>query len=39
MNLPDTAPEEILELSRRIGEVIQLLDSKGMRWLELSELM
>lgn len=24
--------------SRRIGEVIQLLDEKGMRWLELSEM-
>lgn len=30
--------EELEPLIRRIGEVIQLLDEKGMRWLELSEL-
>ncbi|MVT07452.1 ABC-F family ATP-binding cassette domain-containing protein [Chitinophaga tropicalis] len=30
--------EELEPLSRRIGEVIQLLDEKGMRWLELSEM-
>jgi len=32
-------PYEALEpLTRRAGEVMQLLDEKGMRWLELSEL-
>ncbi|WP_212000342.1 ABC-F family ATP-binding cassette domain-containing protein [Chitinophaga sp. HK235] len=30
--------EEMEPLTHRIGEVIQLLDEKGMRWLELSEL-
>ncbi|MFB6457656.1 ABC-F family ATP-binding cassette domain-containing protein [Chitinophaga sp. Hz27] len=30
--------EQIEPLSRRIGEVIALLDEKGMRWLELSEM-
>lgn len=39
LNSADTTPEEILELSRRIGEVIQQLEEKGMRWLELAELM
>lgn len=33
-----TIPYDQLEpLSRRVGEVIRLLDEKGMRWLELSE--
>jgi ATP-binding cassette subfamily F protein uup len=33
-----TIPYDQLEpLSRRVGEVIKLLDEKGMRWLELSE--
>jgi ATP-binding cassette subfamily F protein uup len=33
-----TIPYDQLEpLSRRVGEVIKLLDDKGMRWLELSE--
>lgn len=30
--------EELEPLARRVGEVIQLLDEKGMRWLELSEM-
>jgi ATP-binding cassette subfamily F protein uup len=30
--------EQLEPLSRRVGEVVQLLDEKGMRWLELSEL-
>ncbi|NIG52080.1 ABC-F family ATP-binding cassette domain-containing protein [Chitinophaga sp. Cy-1792] len=30
--------EQIAPLSHRIGEVIALLDEKGMRWLELSEM-
>lgn len=30
--------EELEPLTRRVGEVIQLLDEKGMRWLELSEM-
>ncbi|SFN92251.1 ATP-binding cassette, subfamily F, uup [Chitinophaga sp. YR627] len=34
-----TLPYEQLEpLSRRVGEIIQLLDDKGMRWMELSEM-
>ena len=31
--------DEINEWSQRIGEIIKELDKKGMRWLELSELM
>ncbi|WP_300603324.1 ABC-F family ATP-binding cassette domain-containing protein [Niabella sp.] len=31
--------EELEALSRRIGEITQLLDEKEMRWLELSELI
>ena len=31
--------EEINSISIRIGEIIQLLDEKGLRWLELSELV
>ncbi|KAA2245364.1 ABC-F family ATP-binding cassette domain-containing protein [Chitinophaga agrisoli] len=30
--------EQLEPLARRVGEVIQLLDEKGMRWLELSEM-
>ncbi|AWO01191.1 ABC transporter [Chitinophaga alhagiae] len=30
--------EQLNQASLRIGEVMQLLDEKGMRWLELSEL-
>ncbi|MBW8686453.1 ABC-F family ATP-binding cassette domain-containing protein [Chitinophaga rhizophila] len=30
--------EQLEPLSRRAGEIIQLLDDKGMRWLELSEM-
>ncbi len=30
--------EEIDSLSKRIGDIINLLDEKGMRWLELSEM-
>lgn len=30
---------EVLQWSQRIGELGQLLDDKGLRWLELSELM
>jgi ATP-binding cassette subfamily F protein uup len=30
--------EQLEPLTRRVGEVMQLLDEKGMRWLELSEL-
>jgi len=34
-----TLPYEQLEpLSRRVGEIIQLLDDKGLRWMELSEM-
>ena len=31
-------PERLLDASRRIGEVITLLDEKEMRWLELIEI-
>ncbi|MGX5820046.1 ABC-F family ATP-binding cassette domain-containing protein [Chitinophaga lutea] len=30
--------DELQKASARIGEIMQLLDEKGMRWLELSEL-
>lgn len=30
--------EQLQNAARRVGEVIQLLDEKGMRWLELSEM-
>lgn len=30
--------EQLEPLTRRVGEIMQLLDEKGMRWLELSEL-
>lgn len=30
--------EELNEKSRKIGEVMELIDEKYMRWLELSEL-
>lgn len=30
--------EKMEPMSHRIGEIIQLLDDKGMRWLELSEI-
>ena len=34
-----TAPfEELQKLSKRIGEVTQLLDEKELKWLELSEM-
>ena len=29
--------KEMMECSKRIGEVVSLLETKGMRWLELSE--
>lgn len=32
------SPEELLAKSKRITEVIELIDEKSMRWLELSEL-
>lgn len=36
MTLTDHA--EIMKTSARIGEIIEALDTKGLRWLELSEL-
>ncbi|UTW63373.1 ABC-F family ATP-binding cassette domain-containing protein [bacterium SCSIO 12741] len=33
----DTSPEELMELSEELGIVLQQLDEKGDRWLELSE--
>jgi ATP-binding cassette subfamily F protein uup len=34
----DLPYEKLEPLSRRVGEIIQLLDEKGLRWLELSEM-
>ena len=31
--------EELQQLSQRIGEISDLLDTKELRWLELSEMM
>ena len=38
LNSGDTPFEELQKLSKRIGEVSNLLDEKELRWLELSEL-
>lgn len=38
LNGGDVPFDELEKLSRRIGEVSELLDAKEMRWLELSEL-
>lgn len=38
MNAGDLPYEQLEPLSQRIGEIIRLLDEKGMRWLELSEM-
>ena len=38
LNSGTLAPEELTEKSKRISEVIDLLDGKEMRWLELSEI-
>ena len=32
------APEELVTMSHRIGEIIALIDEKELRWLELSEI-
>lgn len=34
----DLPYEKLEPLARRVGEIIQLLDEKGIRWLELSEM-
>jgi ATP-binding cassette subfamily F protein uup len=34
-----TGHEDLLNITERLGKVVQLLDEKGMRWLELSEFM
>ena len=34
----ETDSEKIVELSARMGEIIEMLDEKTMRWLELSEI-
>lgn len=34
-----TDHEEVLKYSQRISKIIEALDEKGLRWLELSELM
>jgi ABC transport system ATP-binding/permease protein len=31
--------DELIQWSKRYGEVINLLDEKSFRWLELSEMM
>ena len=38
LNSGTLSAEMLLEKSNRIGEIIQLLDEKEMRWLELSEI-
>jgi len=35
---PDISLEEMMETSKRLGEVIDLVDEKEMRWLELDEM-
>ena len=34
----ELAFDKMEPMTHRIGEIIQLLDDKGMRWLELSEI-
>lgn len=34
-----TGHEDLLNITEQLGKVVQLLDEKGMRWLELSEFM
>lgn len=38
LNSGSLAPAELLEKSQRIAAIIDLLDEKEMRWLELSEI-
>ena len=38
LNSGTLSAEALLEKSNRIGEIINLLDEKEMRWLELSEI-
>jgi ABC transport system ATP-binding/permease protein len=38
MNAGNIPYEKLEPLTKRIGEIISLLDEKGMRWLELSEM-
>ena len=38
LNSGSLSSEELIERSKRIAEIIDLLDEKEMRWLELSEL-
>ncbi|PSL35881.1 ABC-F family ATP-binding cassette domain-containing protein [Chitinophaga ginsengisoli] len=38
MGAGDLPYEQLEPLSRRVGEILQLLDEKGLRWLELSEM-
>lgn len=38
LNSGQLAPDELLEKSKRIAEIISILDEKEMRWLELSEI-
>ncbi len=32
------SPDELIKKSERIGQLIEILDEKEMRWLELSEI-
>lgn len=38
LNSGTLSPEELLDKSNRIGEIITILDEQEMRWLELSEI-
>lgn len=39
LNTPNAPHEELMQWSQRIGEIMELLDEKEMRWLELSEFV
>lgn len=39
LNNTATNHEELLKITDRLGQVVQMLDEKGLRWLELSEFM
>lgn len=38
LNSGSLSPEELMQKSERIGQIIGLLDEKELRWLELSEI-
>ncbi|MBL0316111.1 MAG: ABC-F family ATP-binding cassette domain-containing protein [Flavobacteriales bacterium] len=39
LNNTATNHEELLKITDRLGQVVKMLDEKGLRWLELSEFM